>query len=289
MNNELCQGSAEWVEMRRKYIGASDAATIMGVSPWRTPLQLWNEKVNGIYQPVTKAMLRGTNMEKEALALYEEQTNQQYFQQVAFHSTEPFMMASLDGMSIDGRFAVEIKCPGEKTHALAVKGVVPEIYYPQLQHQMACSGLNCITYYSYNGVEGVAILVERDDMYIAEMIQKEREFWALVENKTPPETQLRDYVERDDHEWYMQSERLLEIEELLNELEREKETIKKYLIKISDGISTRGCGVTLTRSFRKGNVEYAKIPELKDIDLEQYRKPATEVWTLRLAQNNSEE
>jgi hypothetical protein len=35
-------------------------------------------------------------------------------------------------------------------------------------------------------------------------------------------------------------------------------------------------------SFRSGSVDYAKIPELKNIDLEKYRKKGSTVWTMRV-------
>ncbi len=34
----------DWLEERQKHIQASDAATILGVSPWRTQTELWDEK-----------------------------------------------------------------------------------------------------------------------------------------------------------------------------------------------------------------------------------------------------
>lgn len=34
----------EWLEQRRKGIGGSDAPVIMGVNPWRSPMDLWLEK-----------------------------------------------------------------------------------------------------------------------------------------------------------------------------------------------------------------------------------------------------
>ena len=41
MNIELTQNTPEWLEFRRKKIGASDAPIILEVSTWKTPYQLW--------------------------------------------------------------------------------------------------------------------------------------------------------------------------------------------------------------------------------------------------------
>jgi len=39
-----CKDNEEWLEQRTKGIGGSDVAAIMGLSPWRTPAQVWLEK-----------------------------------------------------------------------------------------------------------------------------------------------------------------------------------------------------------------------------------------------------
>jgi len=44
-NAEQKGGSmSDWLNERRKGIGGSDAAAICGVSPYRTPLQVWKDK-----------------------------------------------------------------------------------------------------------------------------------------------------------------------------------------------------------------------------------------------------
>ena len=44
----------------------------------------------------------------------------------------------------------------------------------------------------------------------------------------------------------------------------------------------KGCGISVVKTERKGSVEYAKIPELKGIDLEPYRKKSSVVTTVNL-------
>ncbi len=39
-----CEDNAAWLEQRTKGVGGSDVAAIMGLSPWRTPAQVWLEK-----------------------------------------------------------------------------------------------------------------------------------------------------------------------------------------------------------------------------------------------------
>ena len=69
------QNTEEWLEFRRDKIGASDAPIIMGKSPWKTPHQLWEEKIGvrtSSYE--TAAMRRGKDLESEARKHFEQQT-----------------------------------------------------------------------------------------------------------------------------------------------------------------------------------------------------------------------
>ena len=47
---KLKHNSPEWLAFRRKGIGASDAAAVLGLSKWTTNVELWEEKV-GLRQP----------------------------------------------------------------------------------------------------------------------------------------------------------------------------------------------------------------------------------------------
>src|SRR6185437_5018586 len=87
---------------------ASETPVVMGVSPWQTPYQLWQQKL-GLRDPtVTPAMLRGTELEPSARAAYEELTGR---------VMQPLVLvdgdysASLDGITLAGDRLLEIKCP----------------------------------------------------------------------------------------------------------------------------------------------------------------------------------
>ena len=40
---------------------------------------------------------------------------------------------------------------------------------------------------------------------------------------------------------------------------------------------TYGCGIEVLKSLRKGAVDYSRVPELRGVNLETYRKPPVEV------------
>lgn len=54
---------------RSQFIGASDIPVILGLVPWKTPYQLWEEKVSKREQPPSEAMIVGKYLER-ALTAY---------------------------------------------------------------------------------------------------------------------------------------------------------------------------------------------------------------------------
>jgi putative phage-type endonuclease len=182
----LKQGTEEWLRFRRSHIGASDAVTIMGVSPWKSPLELYEEKIFEFEQQGNAYTARGVSLEEPARESFEKEKGICVFPMVFESSTHPFMAASIDGITIDYQIAVEIKCPGKVDHQKAMHGVVPTKYYPQLQHQIFVCELDMIYYYSFDGQQGVTLEVPRDDRYIEILLDKEKEFWHCLKTLKPP-------------------------------------------------------------------------------------------------------
>ncbi len=176
----------EWLEYRRTKIGASDAPIILGISPWKTPYQLWKDKVFGCEDVMNGAMRRGVDMEPLAREAFETLTGHCVMPKMIEHPTRTWQIATLDGINFDGDIIVEIKCPNKKVHALAKEGKLPDYYMAQVQHQISVAEVDFSYYYSFNGEEGHLVEVKRDDLFIARMIEKEREFWGLVIDQYHP-------------------------------------------------------------------------------------------------------
>lgn len=280
MNKKLIQNTPEWHEFRRKKIGASDASIIMEVSPWKTPYQLWMEKTTGANSPIAPQQRRGIELEEVARQSFEKKIGTIMFPKVILHPSFDWMMASLDGIDLDGNAIVEIKCPGKTDHEVAKAGKVPEKYFPQLQHQLAVTDLDMAFYFSFDGSEGVIIEVARNNSFITKMINQEIKFWDNMTSLTPPPMNERDFVNRDDETWKETSRKWLNIHRQLESLESEEKSVREALIQMAGSQNAIGGGVRLTRSLRRGNVQYAQIPELQNIDLEKYRKEHIEIWRL---------
>lgn len=174
---EYIQGSPEWLALRRTKITATDAAIIMGVSPWKTKEQLLKEKIEGDQSEPNSKMKRGLELEPIARELFTIKTGFSVHPKVV---VKDWTMASMDGIQDNGNIAVEIKCPGPTDHALAMSGIIPAHYYPQLQHQMYVCDLEAIFYFSFDGLDGVILEVQRDDAYIDRMLEEEWEFYQQM-------------------------------------------------------------------------------------------------------------
>lgn len=134
---DLKQDTDEWFNFRKNKLGASDAPIIMGISPWKTPYQLWQEKLGFRSIPVmNEAMQRGKDLEPLALQSINLELGSEMIPLVFQHESLDFMTASLDGYDEKNKIACEIKCPRGSDHELALQGKIPEKYIPQLQHQM---------------------------------------------------------------------------------------------------------------------------------------------------------
>ncbi len=279
------QNTDGWLEWRRNKLGASDAPIILNVSPWTSPLQLWERKL-GIAeeQKESSAMSRGKALESEALQSFNTLHDSTFFATVCQHETYDWMIASLDGLSACDKYALEIKCPGREDHLLALAGTVPSKYIPQMQHQLAVTGLDMIYYFSYDGQNNACIEVHRDQDYIDKLIKEELKFYKCMVTCTPPELSERDYNIRCDDKWKMLVQDWKEANEKLKWWQDHEKAMRKDLIEASHSRNSKGFGVKVQKIMRLGSIDYSQIKELQGKNLDQYRKPALESWRITVDQ-----
>ncbi len=279
---DLEQGSPEWVQYRKTRIGGSDAAAIMGASPWSTPYQKYCEKMD-ISPPkeVTRAMRRGTELEPVARQLLSENIgvplNPAVVESIAF----PYLLASLDAISSDAWLVGEIKCPGEEDHRLAMNGVVPEHYTWQLYHTFnIMPHLTHICYYSYHSLGNALVLFYPDAVKQQRLLEGCAAFMKCMDTFTPPELTDRDYKSREDLTWTELVGEFADAQRMVNEWTKELEKRRERLIEASGSSNTIGGGIRLTKVIRRGLVDYLAIPELIGVDLDSYRKKPSESWRI---------
>lgn len=274
------QNTQEWLDFRRNKIGASDCPVILGISPYRTSYQLWEEKVFGKEQIQTSAMARGHELEETARQEFEKLTGISVMPKVMVHPKRSWQMASLDGISFDGSTFVEIKCPNKEIHQMAEDGRIPVYYYAQMQHQMSVINADQGFYFSFDGSKGALVPINRDNGYIQVVLEKEEKFFECMINKEPPALTDKDYIIQNGQEWVKIADEWKELSSYIETLKESQEELRNKLIAFANGQNSKGNGVRVTRSISKGVVDYKKIPELIGVDLELYRKPSSEKWTL---------
>ncbi len=275
----LEQNTTEWLEFRKTKIGASDTPAIMGVSPWTTPLQLWEKKLCFVENKTTWGMEQGHKNEQYARWLFEESQGKEFPPKVFVSDEYPWLMASVDGISEDGE-VLEIKCPGFEDHETARMGRVPDHYMPQLVQQMIVCGVTEMWYFSYLKAfeSSVKLKVKIDEKLAEEIKVKTKRFHENMINFEMPDFTNKDYLHIEDANWESHARILSDIKRQKKELEEQEEIIKKNIIELAGGRSTKGTMLSLMKCYRKGSIDYSSIPELENIDLEKYRKHSTEYF-----------
>jgi len=102
---------ASFNEARRLGIGGSDVAAIMGLSPWKTPLNIYFEKVRGDTVHDDKNLVRGRQLEKYILEDYADHNDVELDVSSPFvQSTEfPFLIGNIDARVKNKNVLVEAK------------------------------------------------------------------------------------------------------------------------------------------------------------------------------------
>ncbi len=284
--------SDAWHAWRRNGIGGSDSIVIAaeaGLCPkvaWMDSIQkLWEVKT-GLRSGRTEsnwAMERGKRGEEPARQAYEK-VRTPVSPIFGENDEHPFIRASFDGLSFKGDLIVEIKCPGEAAHALAKTGKVPPYYIPQLAHQgLVAWNKNWtgkkIHYASFVPETGDLAVVEANMAEVIAMAEQilpaEMRFWQQVMDRTAP----------CGDEWASAAAVWLEKNAALKEAEAELESAREFLVALLGAETSKsGGGVSVSRSVRKGSVDYKEMFKALSIDsaeAEKFRKPDTETISVR--------
>lgn len=187
----------EWLTVRKQGIGSSDAASAVGLNPYKSQLELWMEKTGrdaGLPKIDPKdqssPMYWGTLLESIVAAHYTMRSGHKVrrINAVLQHPTEPWMLANLDRevMGTPDVQILECKTAGINGARLWKEGV-PEYITLQVMHQLAVTGKQAADIAVLICGQDLQIhRVVRDEGMIARLVELERQFWRYVETDTPP-------------------------------------------------------------------------------------------------------
>jgi putative phage-type endonuclease len=178
---------------RRLGIGGSDMPIIMGLSSYKTPYQLYLEKIGQteIKDEMTPYQYWGHQLEGIIRDEFAKRHNVSIeTPDTLTHPIYPFLRGNIDGFIPDYNAVLEVKCSSSfMSHQWGEDGsdVIPMPYLVQVAHYCAVADADC----AY-----IAVLIGGNDYreykYTRDLelerhvIDSAKKFWDLVQNKTPP-------------------------------------------------------------------------------------------------------
>lgn len=193
----VCHNREDWLQARRRSIGASESAAIFGLGyASQSPLTVWASKVHGEENfQETQRMKIGKLIEPALRTIFADQNGIDCESPGEFsiyrNPDYPWLGATLDGLALHpdhGPVPVEMKNVDFFQRAEWEAGEGPLKYQIQVQHQLAVTGAP----YAYlfgliGGNTPVTIPVPRNDRFINETLLPTLEsFWGYVQRQEMP-------------------------------------------------------------------------------------------------------
>jgi putative phage-type endonuclease len=202
-DNAMGTDRERWLEERRTGIGGSDVAAILGISPWKTPLQVYEEKL-GLALPTeeNEAMKWGTLLEPVVMAEFSRRTGKTVVPggtQIIRHRDMPWMFCTPDGLISGYDEGLECKTARSAHGWGEPEGdEVPPAYLCQVTQCMIVTGRPAWWVAVLIGGSDFRIRrVELDAVLANEIIQSCADFWHHnIEKRIPPAAQTTEEARR---------------------------------------------------------------------------------------------
>lgn len=180
----------EWLERRKKTIGGSDAAAVVGLSQYSSPYSLWAEKTGKI--PGFEGNLAtevGTYLEEFVAQKFTQETGKKVRRcnNIIYNPDYPFAHVNIDRDVVGEDSGLECKTVDSLSLHKFKNGEYPANFYVQCVHSLAVTGKQ--RWYLavlIGNKEFLWFTIERDEAEIAALMGAEAEFWEHVKNNTPP-------------------------------------------------------------------------------------------------------
>lgn len=252
----------EWLKLRKRYIGGSDAASVCGLNEYQSPYALWCEKVGITPEFEGNERTRvGTFLEDYVAQRFEEETGKKVRRSnFSFVNDEyPWALADVDRFVVGEEAILECKTTSEMNKKLYRDGEYPNRFYVQVQHYMAVLGKQTAYLAVLIGNSDFKIFtIERNDKEIAALMEAEKQFSEWMESKTPPPvdgsestknaltSMLPQEQEEEPEPAYLSDKKqmldtLMEINAAIEQMESQRDAIKNQLIESMGGAWHGNC------------------------------------------------
>lgn len=258
----------EWLEVRRKGIGGSDAGAIAGLNPFKSAYSVYCDKLNlSPEQEDNEAMRQGRDFEEYVAMRFSEESGKKVKKcnYILRHSVYPFMLADVDRLVVGENAGLECKTTNVFNKTNYEEGEIPLSHYVQCVHYMAVTGadrwyLETLPF----GRKPFLTVIERDEKEIRHLIELERLFWEenvgkQIEpmpdgSKRAAELLKKLYPSGDEEKecdlfaYETELSKILELESKIKEMEKERETcrqrVQAYMGESALGTTASGYKVT---------------------------------------------
>jgi len=309
---DVIQRTPDWERWRARGVTASEAAIVLGRSPYKTPWRLWAERTGMARAADLSAnphVQRGNALEDEARRAFEKLHGTLLLPLCGESEEHPVLRASFDGIADDGS-PVELKVPAERTFAevsaKATESTAFRLYWPQVQHQLyvADAGQGWLVFYGERD-RLLEFPVERDESFLSqELIPAELAFWeAIAKRQEPPRDPGRDLYVPAGEELDQWSVLAGEYRDLLREKARMDALLKDNKMELDrvetallgmmgEFLAAEAAGLKVTRFLQSGSIDYAKalktlLPEVSPETLEAYRRKASDRMRITALDENA--
>ncbi|WFF72699.1 lambda-exonuclease family protein [Proteiniclasticum sp. QWL-01] len=173
---------SEWLVLRQKGIGGSDAGAILGLNKWKTPFQVYLDKTEPIADDEqSESAYWGVTLEDLVAREFTKRTGKKVRRnnRMLISSEYPWMIANLD-REVVGEDAI-LEC--KTTNAFMAKewegDEIPASYMIQIQHYLAVTGAKkAYVAVLIGGQKFIWKEIQRDKELIQTIIDLERGFWT---------------------------------------------------------------------------------------------------------------
>lgn len=244
----------DWLEKRKNGIGGSDVGAVLGLNSYRTPKDVWDDKL-GLSTPFegNEATEWGNRLEDVIAQKWSEEAKRdvQKDNKIRIHKDHPELLVNLDRVITDnqdgrGPGVLEIKTVSGFAFKAWEEDQVPLSYYAQFQHELAVTGWKWGEFgLLVDGRNFKRLPLDRDEIFIKEMTTESVEWWNkyVVPKVSPPLTgnelsKLTTYYEGQKKsvtiDVYNLCQDYLDINERFSALEKQKKDLQNQ-IKIACG------------------------------------------------------
>lgn len=180
----------EWLKVRKLGLGGSDMAAVLGLSPWRSPIDVWLDKTSDTVEEKESEPMYWGNVLEEVVAQefakrsgYKVRNNNFTLQSEPY----PYLLANIDREIVGLDAGLECKTANAFKANEWDGDNVPDAYYIQCQHYMAVTGKSSWWIAALiGGNTFVYKEIKRNEEVIKAIIDTGAAFWELVESKTMP-------------------------------------------------------------------------------------------------------